>query len=160
MTGELEPAPSPFGRYFTPRKQRIGNVVTSVITLALPFVFLATEPEGGPTWFIGVFVAMYVIGIIGAISQWFIPLTIIDAEGIQRGWIIRRPRTIEWSEVFDARHHSSFGSMKYVLLLLWSGKQVPLYGVTEDAVEGIRRIAAENPAHPAHQHPAGPVKAV
>jgi hypothetical protein len=155
MTGELEPAPSPFGRYLTPRKQRLWQLVTPITTMALLLVLTNTDGEDTPAWFNAIFIALYVLAILGAISQWFIPLTIIDAQGIRR----RRPnltQKIAWADVFDAKFTSSWGT-KYVLLLLWSGKQVRLYGVTEDAVEGIRRIAAENPAHPAHRQPFGPM---
>lgn len=41
--------------------------------------------------------------------------------------------------------------MKYVLLLLWDNRQVPLYGVPKAAIEGIQELAASNPAHPAHR---------
>jgi hypothetical protein len=155
MSGESEPPPSPFGRYLTPRKQRSWQLVTSLTIMGLLLVLSNTHGDDTRPWFNGIFIAIYVLGILGATSQWFIPLTIIDAQGIRR----RRPnltKKITWADVFDAKFTSSWGT-KYVLLLLWSGKQVRLYGVTENAVKGIRRIAAENPAHPAHRQPFGPM---
>ncbi|MCW2549185.1 MAG: hypothetical protein JWN96_3645 [Mycobacterium sp.] len=155
MTGEFQAAPIPVGCYLTPRKQRIGRLVLIPICI-LPLIGQLTEGSGDlSSWYLVIPVSALVIAVGGGIAQWFVPLTILDLQGIRRFWF-KRPKRITWADVFDAKFTSSWDT-QYVLLVLWSGKQVRLYGVTEDAVEGIRRIAAENPAHPAHRQPFGPM---
>jgi Bacterial PH domain len=154
VTAESEP-PSPFGRYFAPRWQRAGRIFSTLIP-GVPLILNLSINHGDiPAWFIGTLIFLIALGVIAAIVEWFFPLTTIDETGIRR----RRPtshRRIGWGDVFDARFGSSWGT-SYVLLLLRNNEQVKLYGVGEAAVEGIRRIAAGNPAHPAQLHPSGPM---
>jgi hypothetical protein len=155
VTAESVSRPSPFGRFFAPRLQRAGRIFSTVIP-GLPLIVTFSYNHGELSWwFSGSLIAIFSLSVTAAIVEWFFPLTTIDENGIRR----RRPnnhRRIGWGDVFDAKFGSSWGT-SYVLLLLRNNEQVKLYGVPEDAVEGIRQIAFGDPAHPAHLHPSGPM---
>lgn len=151
VTDQMWGVPSPYGRYLTPRRDRILQMLTAPIVLIPPLISMTSGPASSrtPNGFVGVFVVLFLFYIGVVALAWFVPRTIIDAQGIERRWLVR-PKKVAWSEVFDARPYSRFGT-KYVLLLLWDNRQVPLYAVPETAIDGIRALAASNPAHPAHR---------
>jgi hypothetical protein len=139
MTAESSAALRPFGRYFAPGWQRAGRILSTALP-GIPLIFVLCYANLS-AWLTGPLIALIALGVVSAIAECFIAMTTIDEHGIRR----RRPnvtRKICWEDVIDAKFTSSWG-VSYVLLLLRNSQQVRLYGVTEPAVEGIRRVAAQ-----------------
>ena len=91
-------APTPYGRYFTPLRRRIVETVWAVIVAPAPILFVTLQPlsHAQRSWLVGVLLFLVVLGIAGTVLQSRVPLTVIDEEGVQRGWLWTRKK-IAWT---------------------------------------------------------------
>ncbi len=140
---EKQVAASPYGRYLVPLTTRLLQTL-STVAFFVASIWLITEGNGVDlsAALLAVLSLIYAVCAVLVAVAWFVPVTVVTADGIRRPFA--HPRQLAWADIagFEASRVWRFDRVD---VRLRSGTRIRLGGVPRSVVSALQQVAAEQP---------------